>query len=506
MADVDPLPPPVLADARTSTHTRLIEVLDALVRRNRAEPWGVRELASELGESRSTVNRILLALVERELAVEVGTGKYQLGPRLCVLTHSLIGSGSWLASSAGALGQLAETSNATALISISCPRSQGYFVAACEQPKSSLMFRPEFGVMYPLSFGDLGRAFKKYCAEHRDTAIEEPLLDKSVYLSEVEFPQPFSVSTTVLGNGLLIAVSLHSVHGRTATSTEKLDREVNELTDTLAKQVAASLRAPNPRYSCKVIEDHKSTTTRLERLLLLACSSPDGLPITSDLNDQLLCNMATGKRLMESGAYTEIVNSVEGTLFPGPKLYQWATKIGHCENIVCLARSTVQDLVQETGETIAILSYDANTKRAEFVEVIQGWRPIQYQLAVRTEVPLYAGAAGKAVLAYCDAETVKCIDLVKLTDTTITSRPALADELKRIHERGWATGSGERVPGAFGLAVPFFVDGVIKGSISATIPQYRKDDRDLPGLTQRMLEASAKIGRLLSLGLNARER
>ena len=506
MADVHPTSPPVLADAQTSTHTRLIEVLDALVRRNRTEPWGVRELASEIGESRSTVNRILLSLVERELAVEVGTGKYQLGPRLCVLTHSLISSSSWLASSAEALSQLAETSNATALISIGCPRSQGYFVAACEQAKSSLMFRPEFGVIYPLSFGDLGRAFKKHGIEHRDIGDSESLSDRSPYMSEVEFPQPLSVSTTLLGNGLLIAVSVHSLHGADATPTEKLDREVKDFTDALARQVAAGLREPIARYTSRVPADQKSTTTRLERLLLLACSSADGLQKTSDLNDQLLCNMATAKRLIESGVYTEVLNLAEDMLFPGPKLYQWATRIGHCENIVCLARSTVQDLVQETGETIAILSYDATARRAEFVEVIQGWRPIQYQLAVRTEVPLYAGAAGKAVLAYCDAETVNSIDLVKLTDSTITSRSALLAELKSIHARGWATGSGERVPGAFGLAVPFFADGVIKGSISATIPQYRKDDRDLPGLTQRMLEASAKIGRLLSLGLIAPER
>lgn len=78
----------------------------------------------------------------------------------------------------------------------------------------------------------------------------------------------------------------------------------------------------------------------------------------------------------------------------------------------------------------------------------------------------------------------------------------MKSELQAIRQRGWATGSGERVMGAFGLAVPFFADGKIRGSISATIPQYRKDDRDLPRLTQLMLEASAKIERLLSLGMS----
>ncbi|MNC60698.1 Transcriptional regulator KdgR [compost metagenome] len=117
------------------------------------------------------------------------------------------------------------------------------------------------------------------------------------------------------------------------------------------------------------------------------------------------------------------------------------------------------------------------------------------------EVPLYAGAAGKAVLAFCDQKLVDSIELEKITEATITSREVLKAELKVIHERGWATGDGERVLGAFGLAVPFFVDGKIRGSISATIPQYRKDERDLPLLTQLMREATKKIERLLSLGV-----
>ncbi|WP_277342549.1 IclR family transcriptional regulator domain-containing protein, partial [Pseudomonas viridiflava] len=92
---------------------------------------------------------------------------------------------------------------------------------------------------------------------------------------------------------------------------------------------------------------------------------------------------------------------------------------------------------------------------------------------MNVDVPLYAGAAGKAVLAYCDPQLVDALKLERITEATITSRKLLKEELKDIKERGWATGEGERVLGAFGLAVPFFVDGKIRGSISATIPQYR---------------------------------
>ncbi len=106
-------------------------------------------------------------------------------------------------------------------------------------------------------------------------------------------------------------------------------------------------------------------------------------------------------------------------------------------------------------------------------------------------------------MAYCDPQLLETLKLERITDATITSRKLLKEELRIIKSRGWATGEGERVLGAFGLAVPFFVGGKIRGSISATIPQYRKDERDLPMLTNLMRETTAKIQRLLSLGVKA---
>ena len=490
---------------QTSSHTRLIEVLDALVRRDDGEPWGVRELAAELSESRSTVNRILVALVERGLALEIGTGKYTLGPRLTVLANSSSALNE-LDEGTQSLQQLAELANATALISICCPLSGGYFVAACGQAMSSLMFRPELGVLYPLSFGDIGRCIREVLPK-QDVACNQrdvngPALRGAFgALSESEFPAPLAISTKSLGNGLVVAVSVHSVNGQVSNKNDQIDKAVSRFADEMAMEVGSRLKRVKQIRSISA-EDTKSTAVRLERLLLLAYASPEGWDDTAALNSLLLCNSVTCKRLIQSGIQTEVLSRVGNRLFPGPRLFQWASKIGQQTNIADLSRPTVQSLVQETGETIAILSYDETTQRATFLDVIQGWRPIQYQLAINTDVPLYAGAAGKAVLAFCSKEVANSIELIRITEATITSRPELETELKIIQDRGWATGTGERVLGAFGLAVPFFADGKIRGSISATIPQYRKDDRDLPRLTQLMLEASAKIGRLLSLGIS----
>lgn len=494
-----------------SSHTRLIEVVDALVRRAGCEPWGVRELAAELSESRSTVNRILVSLVEVGLASELGVGKYSIGPRIDVLTKTLSDSSVLLGRSAALLSELADSSQCTALISIYCPSSNGYFVAACREAKVTLTFRPELGVIFPLTFGDIGRQFVGFIEANSSLSTVPSSAREADFsachhlrlLSEAEFPSALSMATKSLANGLIVCVSVHSVGSTGSKTNLQIDANVQRVAEEIDVTVKSKIVGSLQRAPHILNEETKSTVTRLERLLLLACAFPDGLKDTVGLPEQLLCNEATAKRLIQSGVQAGIVSLSDATLFPGSKLYRWASRIGNASrNLADLTRPILSDLVEETGETIAFLAYDEASRKAEFLDVIQGWRQIQYTLQVNVEVPLYAGAAGKAVLAFCENELVDSIELKKITEATITSREVLKEELKVIHERGWATGEGERVLGAFGLAVPFFVDGKIRGSISATIPQYRKDERELPLLTQLMREATKKIERLLSLGIS----
>ncbi|MFK7697973.1 IclR family transcriptional regulator domain-containing protein [Pseudomonas caspiana] len=513
MAQEIPVSRGLQTSSPASSHTRLIEVIDALVFRVGAEPWGVRELAAELDESRSTVNRILHSLVEQGFALEAGAGKYTIGPRLSVLTNALSSGSVLLQLGKDGLAELANATRATALISICNPVDGRYFVAACSEPQTSLTFRPELGVMHPQSFGGIGKQLAAFLdagelvqsipsADSSHVHDDLPLRGLPGTLSESEFPEPLSVAVQKLHNGMIVAVSIHSADGEHVQATEQAEHLVVSFADKLGAAVNGASNQRNSSDPVVTLEDTKSTVSRLERLLLIACAFPQGVKNTVGLQDQLLCNAATAKRLVHSGEQAGIVVSVGSTLYPGPKLYQWASRLGYRDNIADLTRSTVHKLVQETGETIAILSFDEVLKRAMFLDVIQGWRPIQYQLSVNTDVPLYAGAAGKAVLAYCDQQTIDSIELIRLTEATIIDRAKLNSDLELIAQRGWATGTGERVLGAFGLAVPFFVDGRVRGSISATIPQYRKDERDLPTLTQLMQEATRKIGRLLSLGVS----
>jgi len=488
------------APAATSSHGRLIEVMDALVRRADGDAWGVRELAHDLGESRSTVNRILVALVDRNFAVEEGVGKYRVGPRFRVLMHALNNRSALVSTARHLLDGLAESAKQAALLSVYAPHLNGYYVLHCGEAPATLFFRPKSGNPFPLEFGDIGRGFSEFLRKHpspdeippRQTPIEPPQS-----ISESEFPSAVSMVVRRLAPGLVISVSLHDLGGLDAKVRDAARAKLDEVADRLSEAVGVS-----DSFGREVVSDGDSAiVARLEGLLQLVCAEPNGYKCRLGMAAQLQCNAATAKKIIESATLERLIHIDGQVIYPAARLHQWAALLSNeTYSPVKLCKSIVDSLVKETGETIAYLSFDGTTSKAQFLDVTQGWRPIQYKLETGVDVPLYAGGAGKAVLAHLPADFAEGLKLEKLTDATITSHSKLRADLQSIRERGWSVGDGERVLGAFGIGVPFFIDGQIAGSISATIPQYRKEDCDVPSLIENMKQASRRIGHLLSLG------
>lgn len=117
-------------------------------------------------------------------------------------------------------------------------------------------------------------------------------------------------------------------------------------------------------------------------------------------------------------------------------------------------------------------------------------------------IPLYAGAAGKAILTHCPPGTLDDLDLAPLTERTPTDRQALTRDLTSIRDRGWATAEGERIPDALGISAPYFIDGDIASSITATIARFRAPHLDLDGLAQTIQRAAQRITQLLTIKSN----
>ena len=121
-------------------------------------------------------------------------------------------------------------------------------------------------------------------------------------------------------------------------------------------------------------------------------------------------------------------------------------------------------------------------------------------------MPLWAGAAGKLLLAYADSKAFESVVnsaefRSPLTDSTLNDPKLLSMDLERIRKQGHAISLGERISESAALAVPIYdyTGGVITAmALISTIHRF-SDDRYL-----KYLPALEEKSKTLSLLLGAR--
>jgi len=134
---------------------------------------------------------------------------------------------------------------------------------------------------------------------------------------------------------------------------------------------------------------------------------------------------------------------------------------------------TLERLRMATGETVS-LHCRVGDERVCVAELISS-EPIRMESGIGRIYPIYAGAAGKAMLAWLpDAyETVR-LRLDQVGPATITDPAALDSELRRIRKRGYAVSESEVVAGAASLAMPIFGgNGAVIAAVNIAGPSMR---------------------------------
>jgi DNA-binding IclR family transcriptional regulator len=110
----------------------------------------------------------------------------------------------------------------------------------------------------------------------------------------------------------------------------------------------------------------------------------------------------------------------------------------------------------DISEETVTLDIQVGTQRIHLQDI-----PSKHDLKVSREgmlkTPLYAGATGKVLLSQLGDNEVgvilKNMDLVPLTQNTITKKEILLEQLKKIRKQAHAVSFGERIDGAIGIAV-----------------------------------------------------
>jgi DNA-binding IclR family transcriptional regulator len=144
----------------------------------------------------------------------------------------------------------------------------------------------------------------------------------------------------------------------------------------------------------------------------------------------------------------------------GPRALELGAGSPARRELPAVARATLVDLARRTQETVFLAMPTGDGTAVVYVDKIESEQIIRYAVGVGDQRPLHATASGKSLLAFLPAERreaiLRSLDLVRFTERTVTSLPALRANLEEIRRTGVCVNVDEIVAGASGIGAPIF--------------------------------------------------
>ncbi len=220
--------------------------------------------------------------------------------------------------------------------------------------------------------------------------------------------------------------------------------------------------------------------------------------IARDLN----LSKAVVHRILQSLASRDLVsiNPTTREYSLGPSATAMGARALRQLDLSSLASDDLIELRNVTGETTT-LSLLVVDKRA-YIDQYESVQEIRMTVETGRLFPLYAGASGRAILAYLPTSGIEKIiasGLKSLTDETVNDFDVLNELLIRVRTKGYATSRGERQAGAGSVAAPVFrEDGKVIGSVSVCGPLARFDQESVEKYVPLVTAAAARISARLT--------
>ena len=169
------------------------------------------------------------------------------------------------------------------------------------------------------------------------------------------------------------------------------------------------------------------------------------------------------------------------------------------QELVRQSDSPMRDLVGRAGETTVLALADGGVARC--IHIVESPRAIKFSFAVGGELPIYAGAMGKILLAYCPQtfrDWVLSQSLQPFTSNTLTDSVRLREELALVRSRGYSVSIEEINPGGTAIGAPILSPGgeLVAGLILSG-PRFKFEDKT-ESLALLVVETARKIEKNLA--------
>lgn len=214
-------------------------------------------------------------------------------------------------------------------------------------------------------------------------------------------------------------------------------------------------------------------------VLRLLANLPDGGGL-SELARTSKLPRTTTYRILRSFRHAGLVTEYDNVWRCGPGLVQLGLAAMARVDLRTAGGPALEELSTKTGETSQLVLPD---QRSVFIfDTRESPHPVKPTTRPGTVIPVHCSSTGKVLLAFGTPELVERLsdgmDLTARTSRTITSRTALAHELERIRQQGYAVDDGEYDPEVRCIAAPVRgVHGNVIAAIgiTATSNRLRKD-------------------------------
>jgi DNA-binding IclR family transcriptional regulator len=187
-----------------------------------------------------------------------------------------------------------------------------------------------------------------------------------------------------------------------------------------------------------------------------------------------------------------------GTYAPGIRLVRLAHAAWSTSSLAPIARPYLDELSQETGETIHLAQMDLG--QVLYVDKRNASRPVDMFSSAGKVGPAYCTGVGKAMMAYLDAPALQAAiarqSFHRFTPQTLDSPERLRAELAMIRDHGHAFDREEHEPGIICCAVPILSrSGRALGAISVTSTTARTSLAALEARAGHIKDIADKIAR-----------
>jgi len=193
----------------------------------------------------------------------------------------------------------------------------------------------------------------------------------------------------------------------------------------------------------------------------------------------------------------------------GPTILSIAGQYLSSLDIVQIGQPIVRSVMMETDE-----STEMAIRREDKIQIIckeDCSRPIQRVIRLGDTAPIYATAAGKAILAYLSIDEIEdffsTVKMKKITNKTITDKKVLKRQIDDIRAGKLAYSYEELDEGLIAMSAPIFdLHGNVVSSIVVPIPSIRFTSKKEKKVERVLRKASVELSHKLGFDWNTKAR